>query len=73
MCRCNDKPDPRDEIGHAERALFGLNRLLCEMSPGNETRTEDIQPILGLIVDKLRPASDEIMAFVPRDFNQPAA
>lgn len=67
MCKCNSVPDPRDAVCHAERALSGLNRLLCELPADTSVGPADIQPLLSLICDQLEPTVDTILDYVPRN------
>ena len=69
---CNHcSPDPRDRIGEAERALWGLRSLVNQISPNGDISSEGIGAIIGLIHDRLDGAATDISDYVPR--NHPLA
>lgn len=66
MCnRCSS--DPRDAVGEAERALLGLRTLVNQLPPGGDINPVGLGELLGLIHDRLEPASDTLQNYVPRD------
>lgn len=70
MCnRCSR--DPRDAIGEADRALFGLRVLLSELPPDADVPASGIGPLLALIHDRMEGAADQVQDYVPR--NHPLA
>ncbi|MBP9184279.1 MAG: hypothetical protein KBF78_14180 [Fuscovulum sp.] len=72
MCNAG-RPDPRDAVGVAERALWGLRILIHELPPDADIPASGIGPILDLIHDRLDPAVDALQSYVPRDTAAPAA
>ena len=69
---CDPTPDPRDAAGAAERALFGLRRLLNELPPSHDLSAECIAPLVELIHDRLEPAVDALQKWRSPDWGQPA-
>ena len=66
MCnRCSS--DPRDAIGEADRALFGLRLLVSELPPGADIPASGIGPLLALIHERLEGGAERIQSYVPRE------
>lgn len=59
-------PDPRDQIGYAESALFGLRMLLAELPPDADIPVKHIQPIVSLIHECFEPAVRAMVNYIPR-------
>lgn len=68
MNMCNlCSADPRDAVGEAERALLGLRILVNELPPGTGADAGTLGALLGLIHDRLEPASEKLQDYVPRE------
>lgn len=68
MCnRCSE--DPRDQIAHAELALWGLRTLVNHLPVDCGLSAEQLGGLLSLIHDRLDGAADAIQGYVPREFN----
>lgn len=66
MCnRCS--ADPRDALAEAERALAGLRILVNECAPSGDIDASSLGALLGLIHDRLEPATEKLQGYVPRD------
>ena len=66
MCSCTH-PDPRDQLGYAESALFGFRMLLAELPPDADIPVRFLQPMVSLIHEALEPAVKQMENYVPRD------
>lgn len=68
---CNHcSTDPRDAIGEADRALFGLCLLVSELPPDADIPASGIGPLLSLIRNRMEGAADRIQNYVPREHPQ---
>lgn len=65
MCQSCNSGDPRDDVSDAARALRGLYLLLSDRS-GDASAVSDLPTLVGLIDDKLFPASEALQNYVPR-------
>jgi hypothetical protein len=64
---CNHcSSDPRDALGEVEEALCGLRVLVNKLPIGEEVGASGLGAILGLLHDRLRPASDALQDYIPR-------
>lgn len=64
---CNHcSADPRDAVGEVEVALCGLRVLVNQLPLGCEVPSTGLGALLGLLHDRLRPASDALQDYIPR-------
>lgn len=64
---CNHcSSDPRDAVGEVEMALCGLRHLVNQLPLGADVGATGLGSLLGLLHDRLRPASDTLQDYVPR-------
>jgi hypothetical protein len=59
--------DPRDAVGEVERALLCLRTPVNQLPIGGDIEPSGLGELLGLIHDRLTPASDALQDYVPRD------
>jgi hypothetical protein len=67
MCNHCSK-DPRDAISEAELALQGLRLMVSQMAPNDNLSVDGTGALLGLIHDRLSPATVALQDYVPRSF-----
>jgi len=69
---CDQRPpDPRDALGEAEAALWGLRRLLNELPYDADVSVRDVAPLVTLLHEWIEPAAKLLQDYVPRSWTPP--